>query len=203
MDKINIHILHISQVKKHFSFVSSFVDEKRKEKAEKYVNEKDRLLSFGAGYLLKKYLPKENVKLTNSGKPYLPNGPFFNLSHSEEYVVLAIHSTRDVGADIEKIDDQRVDAIRFVLNEEEKKVSDVNTLFQMWSNKESLIKCMSTGLKDIKNVNGLPLEGIRTINGEEFFSKSVIYEGYSLSVTLKGNGPFNINIKQVDILENE
>ena len=166
MDKIDIHILHISQVKKRFLFVSSFVEEKRKEKAEKYVNEKDRLLSFGAGYLLKKYLSKEDIKLTDSGKPYLPNGPFFNLSHSEEYVVLAIHSARDIGVDIEKIDDQRVDAIRFVLNEEEKKVSDVNTLFQMWSNKESLIKCMSTGLKDIKNVNGLPLEGIRTIDGE-------------------------------------
>ena len=73
----------------------------------------------------------------------------------------------------------------------------------MWSNKESLIKCRSTGLKDIKNVNGLPLEGIRTIDGEEFFSKSMVYEGYSLSVTLKGNEPFNINIKQVDILEDE
>ena len=159
-------MLHISQIKNHFDFVSSFVHTNRREKAEKYVHENGRLLSFGAGYLLKRYLPNGEIEIADNGKPYIPNGPYFNLSHSEEYAVLVIHPTRDVGVDIEKIDETKVDAIRFVLNEEEKKVSDVNTLFQMWSNKESLIKCMSTGLKDIKNVNGLPLEGIRTIDGE-------------------------------------
>lgn len=198
MDQLNIYILNTTLVKRHLSFVSSFVDEKRREKAEKYAHEKDRLLSFGAGYLLKKYLPKGEIKEMENGKPYLEDGPFFNISHSGEYVVLAIHPTKEVGIDIEKIDSNRVDAIRFVLNEEEKKTNDTTTLFQIWSNKESLAKCISTGLKDMKNINGFPLEGNRTINEENYYSKSMIYDNYSLSVSLKGKEPFDININRVE-----
>ena len=41
--------------------------------------------------------------------------------------------------DIEKIDNNRMDTIRFVLNEDEKKMTDITTLFQIWSSKESLV----------------------------------------------------------------
>lgn len=202
MSEVIVYILHTSLVKKHFSYVENYVSEKRREKALRYVNEKDQLLSFGAGYLIKKYLPDEEMLFTESGKPYLKNGPFFNVSHSGEYVVLAIHPSLDVGIDIERIDPHKVEGIQFVLNEEEKKISDVSTLFRIWSNKESLTKCLASGLKDIKNVNGLPLEGMRLIIDECYYVKSMLYDDYSLSVTLRGKEPFNININQVDILEN-
>ena len=201
MSQINIYILNTILVKEYLSFISSFVDEKRKTKAERYVHEKDQLLSFGAGYLLKKYLPEGEIKEMENGKPYLENGPFFNISHSGEYVVLAIHPTKEVGIDIEKIDENRVSTIRFVLNEDEKKTNDITTLFQIWSNKESLAKCISTGLKDIRDINGLPLEGKRTINGEDCYSKSMVYDGYSLAVSLKGKEPFDINIHRVDAIK--
>ena len=201
MNQINIYILNTLLVKEYLSFISSFVDEKRKTKAERYVHEKDQLLSFGAGYLLKKYLPEGEIKEMENGKPYLENGPFFNISHSGEYVVLAIHPTKEVGIDIEKIDENRVSTIRFVLNEDEKKTNDITTLFQIWSNKESLAKCISTGLKDIRDINGLPLEGKRTINGEDYYSKAMVYDGYSLAVSLKGKEPFDINIHRVDAIK--
>lgn len=201
MIEIIIRVLHTSLVKQKLPFVVSFVDPKRKEKAERFVKEQDRLLSFGAGYLLRKYLPEGEIEVTESGKPYLPNGPFFNISHSGEYIVLVMHSSREVGVDIEQINENKRDGIEFVLNQEEKKTTDVETLFQIWSNKESLIKCLSTGLKCIKTVNGLPLEGIRNIEGQDYFTKSLIYNGYSLSVTLKGKEPFDLKIEQIDILE--
>lgn len=201
MDNVTIYILNNSLVKDNYASVFSFVDEDRKEKANKIINERDRLLSLGAGYLLKKYLPKGEIKKTSSGKPYLVNGPLFNVSHSEEYVVLVFHHTRDVGVDIELINKTRLEAIRFTLCEEEKKITDLETLFRIWSNKESLVKCISTGLKDIKNVNGLPLEGSRVIEGEDYYTKSMIYDGYSLSLTLKGKEPFNINIKNISAIE--
>ena len=201
MDKLLIYIIPISLVKDNLSFISSFVSEKRKEKALKFVNEKDQLLSFGAGYLLKKYLPNEEISETSSGKPYLPNGPFFNISHSGEYVVLAVHLSRDVGVDIERIDDKKIDAIRFVLNEEESNIVEKEQLFQIWSNKESLVKCMSLRLMDIRKVTGLPLNGVRTINGEDYFTKSMIYDGYSLSITLKGNESFEIDMVSINDVE--
>ena len=150
---------------------------------------------------MKKYLPEGDIEVTSSGKPYLANGPFFNVSHSGEYIVLVAYKDRDVGVDIEKINENRLDGIRFVLNQEEKSISDADTLFQIWSNKESLIKCLSTGLKDIKSVSGLPLEGKRTVEGQDYYTKSTIYDGYSLSVTLKGEEPFDINIESISALE--
>lgn len=203
MVEVIIRILHISLIKQNLSFVVSYVDKSRKEKAERFVDEKDQLLSLGAAYLMKKYLPKGEIKIMDTGKPYLPNGPFFNVSHSGEYVVFASLSNSEVGIDIERIDENKLDGIRYVLSEEEKKISDSGVLFQIWSNKESLIKCSSNGLKDIKKVKGLPLNGKRIINGQSYYTKSVIYNGYSLSVTLKQEEPFDIKIENINSLEEQ
>ena len=201
MRKAIIYILHTSLIKENYSCVLSILDKKRRDKAERCINEKDRLLSLGAGYLLKKFLPPKEIQKTENGKPYLDEGPFFNLSHSEEYVVLAIHEDFDVGVDIERINEKKVGAIKYILSDEEKDIEDINTLFRIWSNKESVIKCISTGLKDIRNVNGLPLEGLRTINGKEYFTKSMIYEDYSLSITLNAKEQFDVEINQVNDLK--
>ena len=198
---IDVYILHTSLIKDNFTLVSSFVDAARKEKAERYVNEKDKLLSYGAGYLFYKYLPKKEMKETLNKKPYFEGGPYFNISHSGEYVVLAIHKINEVGVDIERINENKIDAIKFTLCDEEKKVTDISELFRMWTNKESLIKCMSSNLNDIRKLRGLPLEGYRTINGNDYYTKSLIYEGYSLSVTLNTKQDFNIKLNHVNFLE--
>ena len=199
--EVNIYILHISLVEKNIDFVSSSVEKSRKEKAFRYIQKKDQLLSLGAGYLLKKYLPQGEIKTLENGKPYLEDGPYFNLSHSGEYVVLAIHHSFPLGVDIERIDEKKIDAIKFVLDDEEKCIDDTETLFRIWSNKESLIKCMSKTISDIKNIKGLPLDGMRNILGEDYFSKSIIYNGYSLSLSLKNKEPFEMKIKLINSLE--
>ena len=201
MNVVDVYILNTQLVKNNLDFILNFVDKKRKIKALKFVQEKDQLLSLGAGYLIKKYLQYKDILETKTGKPYLKNGPYFNISHSGEYVVLVKHATREVGVDIERINDSKVDAIKYVLSDKEKSVFDRNTLFLMWSNKESLIKCLSTGMQDIKIVSGLPLEGVRSINNEDFYTRSQIYDNYSLSVTLKSSEPFNIAIKPIADLE--
>lgn len=196
MEKVIVHIIDISFIKDNESFIMSYVDSKRREKALKFVHENDRLLSLGAGYLLKKYLHEGDINISPSGKPYLSDGPFFNLAHSGEYVILVVHPTREVGVDIEKIDESKKAAVEYVLNEEEKKVKDLNDLFQIWTNKESLIKCTSVGIKDIKKAPGYPLTGIKIFNEEEFYNKSLIYNGYSISVTLKEKQSFEIELNK-------
>ena len=198
---IDVYIIHISIIKDNFCFVSSFVSKERRIKAERYVNEKDRLLSYGAGYLIKKYLPNKEILEAKNGKPYFIGGPYFNVSHSGEYVVLAVHNCVDVGIDIERIKENKIDAIKFTLCDEEKMINDINDLFRMWTNKESLIKCMSSNLNDIRKMRGLPLEGYRNINNNDYYTKSMIYDGYSLSVTLNTKQDFNIKLHQVNSLE--
>ncbi len=201
MNVVDVYIVNTQLVKDNFDFVLSFVDENRRIKALKFVQEKDQLLSLGAGYLIKKHLPKEDMVASKTGKPYFKGGPFFNISHSDEYVIMVVHKKREVGVDIERINESKLDAIKYVLSDKEKDVFDTKTLFLMWSNKESLIKCLSTGIRDIKIVSGLPLEGVRTINGEDYFTRSLIYNNYSLSVTLKGSEPFKLVLKPISNLE--
>ena len=201
MSDIIAYLLHIDLIRKHSSTLFSFCDEDRKAKANRFVQEKDRLLCIGAGYLLKRYLPEGPVKVTPGGKPYLEDGSYFNLSHSGEYVLLGVSKTREIGVDIERINPSKIDGIRFVLSDEEKRITDDETLFRMWTNKESLTKCKGTGIQDIKSVDGLPLEGPRTLDEEHYYTTSMFEQGYALSVTLKGDEPFQISIKLITALE--
>ena len=68
--------------------------------------EEDKKQELMAGYLLKMYLNiehEEQLIINENGKPFLKAGePFFNLSHSGNYVVLAIADC-EIGVDIEHI----------------------------------------------------------------------------------------------------
>lgn len=199
MSTIDVYILHTSLVKEKYDFVFSFVEKSRQDKALKYAHEKDRLLSLGAAYLMKKHLPKGRIIENENRKPYLEGGPFFNISHSGEYIVFASHPTREVGIDIEQVREDKVDAIKYVLTNEEKDLINPVKLFQIWSNKESLIKCLSSSLKDIRTVSGLPFDGVHRIDKEDYFTRSIVYQGYALSITLKEKDPFDVNIEKVTI----
>lgn len=199
MNELIVYILDTLQIKNNLPYIFSYVDKKRLEKASNFANEEDKLQCLGAGYLIKKYLPNREILENKNGKPYFAEGPFFNISHSGNFVVFVISNTNEVGIDIERIDEKKISAIKFTLNEAEKEINDAKTLFRMWSNKESLIKCMSSNLNDVKLINGFPLEGLRVVDGKSYYSKSMLYNGYSLSVTLKQKESFNVSIKQVEI----
>lgn len=73
-----------------------------------YQKEEDRKRGAVAGWLLKYAMAKEGYDIKKQlfvkfldGKPYL-DGPYFNLSHSGDYVICAV-SDDEVGCDIEKI----------------------------------------------------------------------------------------------------
>lgn len=200
MSTIDVYILHTSLVKEKYDFVFSFVEKSRQEKALKFAHEKDRLLSLGAAYLMKKHLPNGRIIENKNRKPYLEGGPFFNISHSGEYIVFASHPTREVGIDIEQVREDKVDAIKYVLTNEEKDLTDPVKLFQIWSNKESLIKCLSSSLKDIRTISGLPFDGVHRIDKEDCFTRSTVYQGYALSITLKEKDPFDVNMKKLRLI---
>ena len=202
MNELIVYILDTLQIKNNLPYIFSYVDKKRLEKASNFANEEEKLQCLGAGYLIKKYLPNREILEDKNGKPYFAEGPFFNISHSGNFVVFVISNTNEVGIDIERIDEKKIGAIIFTLNEAEKEINDAKTLFRMWSNKESLIKCMSSNLNDVKLINGFPLEGLRVVDGKSYYSKSMLYNGYSLSVTLKQKESFNVSIKQVEIAKN-
>ena len=113
------------------------------------------------------------------------------LSHSNEYVILAT-SDSPIGIDIEKIKDINPNLIDYSFNElDAKEIKTKEQFFSRWVLKESLGKCVGTGLKGkIKEIPST--EGLFNYMGESFSSKSIKYEDYMVGVCVKKNTEINI-----------
>jgi len=84
------------------------------------------------------------VLLREDGKPYLPDGPFFSISHADGMVLLAVSELGEIGCDVERAD-------RPLRNEEaiRRKIAvpgeeDV-PLLTLWVRKEAEFKAEGTG----------------------------------------------------------
>ena len=196
MQTITIKIIDIDFVKDNEDMILSVLDEERIKKADRLIKETDRFLSLGAGLLTSVCAPKGKILFNENGKPYAEGGPFFNVSHSGRYVVAATDVSRETGVDIQKIDEKRLAAIRYV-----SEASSVEQAFAIWANKESLIKCLGANMSIIKEVPALPLNGARHYKGEGFYTRSTIFDGYALSVTLKGVEPFVTVVEKAELKE--
>lgn len=96
------------------------------------------------------FLPDEAVTYGPYGKPRLVNGPHCNLSHSGNYVLLAVGAV-ELGADIEEWRDDDFLALAgtaFHATERKwlRKNLSAEAFFKMWAAKESYLKWLGTGL---------------------------------------------------------
>lgn len=192
MKKIIVNYISTDFVKNNLDNILPYLEKSRIEKANKYRQENDRLLSIGAGFLISKYIGKNEIISDKNGKLYAKDGYFFNVSHSGKYAIIAVSEDREIGIDIQLIDEKNLKPIQYVSNES----LPLNEMFCLWSNKESLIKCLSENMSIIKDVPGLPLKGSRTYLNEKFYTNSMVFEGYTISVTLKGDEPFEMVLKE-------
>ena len=142
----------------------------RQEKANRYVKEKDRLLSLAAGIALDKGLQEYGLKekdatiLTDEhGKPYLKDyqNIHFNLSHSGD-LALAAFDEKEIGCDIERIRPLKEDVAKRCFSKEEQeyisKAKDKDEAFtRIWVYKESFIKALGIGLgMDLSSFSAIP-----------------------------------------------
>lgn len=98
--------------------------------------------------------PREIIlEVTPYGKPFVPGNPVhFNLSHSREWVVLAVANT-PVGVDVEDCKERDLESIaEFLAPEETAKLialpppSDrLKAFYEIWTAKESYVKATGTG----------------------------------------------------------
>lgn len=105
------------------------------------------------GDLMKKYHQTENapeILKDGMGKPYLQGNPFyFNVSHSGEYLALAI-SKDPVGIDIQKIKPVKEGMYQKVVRPEEMPLIGANRerdFIRLWTLKESFVKAEGKGLR--------------------------------------------------------
>ena len=189
MNKIYILDVTILKDKKIYDYWYKKIPKERKNKIDKCIHDKDKLLSLGAGVLLYKGLKELGIKdykfiYNEHGKPYLKNKEiYFNLSHSLKLVVCAF-SNKEIGIDIEYTRDFNNKIINKIYNEEEIKYVENNTnkdmlYTRLWTIKESFMKYIGTGIlfnpKDIK----VDLEK-NNINCD-ILSKKVFYKNFLIN----------------------
>ena len=122
----------------------------RMRRISRLARRKDRLRSLAGTLLLCEILGAPKILYWEHGKPYVPGGPNFNLSHSSDRAVLAVDGG-PVGVDIEKwVEDDYISLARAAFHEDElaflKNDPSAGTFFGIWTLKESYLKMLGTGL---------------------------------------------------------
>lgn len=130
------------------------------------------------------------------GKP-ISESCYFNISHSKGFVVF-IKDTVPIGVDLEKIRPVEEDLKSYISSEEEKEyITSDKAFYEIWTNKESLTKCLGTGIKEkIKDIPSIPINGSKTYKNKIYRSKTVIYKDTVISVTRENELQFEIEIQE-------
>ncbi len=198
MKKIRLYIAKLDLVEGKNDKILSILAKRYVDKYNKYRVPKGKEQELLAGALLYKYLgvTTDTVLTENEhGKISLENGPEFNLSHSEDYVVLAIADI-PVGVDVEHGREMRWNVARKVFSEdwlEELRKAELeseaarNMLFaKYWTTLESVIKLLGCGFAeeiDRKKLDELePLA--HTIELGEYAVTCVAQEETKLDITI-------------------
>lgn len=159
---------------------------------EKYKNESVKKEKMVSAILKNKYIGEYH--LNEFGKP-VSDKVFFNISHSHGYIALVIDRV-PVGIDIERIRPVEEDLRNYISNEEEKKyIHDDESFFEIWTNKESLVKANGNGINQKVNaIPGLPINEKRTYDNKTFFNKTIKYQNLVITVSREQSEDFDLNI---------
>ena len=174
---------------------------RRREKTDKLLFRKDKMLSLAAEALLRKALADIGIthfelEYGRNGKPYIRDkNIFFNLSHSEDTVMCAV-SEREIGADTEKITDIDLEvAKRFFHREEYAMLLEQRTdeekrdmFFRLWTLKESFVKAVGIGMALSPDSFSIAIEDDKISvrqnisRGKYYFKEYSLGDGYKYAV---------------------
>lgn len=193
----------------------SKITEERKNKTDRYKVQSGKVTSIASEILLKhaisNVLGKEIIleyKYLNNGKPYLKNDEiYFNISHSHDYVIVAV-SDHDIGCDIEFNDEIDLNVAKKFFSSNEyydiiNNAKERNLFYRYWTLKESFVKATGMGLK-------LPLNSFTIHLGDNilvdqtydqnkyYFKELSVIDDYSIAIcSLKELN--DVDIKIVDL----
>jgi 4'-phosphopantetheinyl transferase len=111
------------------------------------------------------------------GKPFLPGGPYFSISHCKEGIAVAIDD-QPIGIDIEAIRPVNNDLIERVMNEEERVGMNDRLFTRLWTQKEAVLKAEGTGIMSFEQMQSVLVNSpyrIETIEKEKYIY-SVAYK---------------------------
>jgi 4'-phosphopantetheinyl transferase len=147
----------------------------------------------------------QSLGITRYGRPFIPGGPEFSISHSGDAVVLAVTDSGAVGVDIERIRTVEIaDYARYLpevanLHEKYDAGQVTGMFFDCWTQKEAVLKGAGKGLL-------APLEQVAIQEGRAllqdtawFIQKLPIAEGYCCHVATDGQ-PEHVAVECVNLM---
>lgn len=199
MEIVKLYVLDVDTAFHHKKQLLESVNDKQREKALRYKNEIDQVRSLASAYLMNR-LSKEPLQYNDTGKPFFANGPFFNVSHSGQFIVMAV-SNKDIGVDIEENVEKDMSSLIRIFNEvEARMIKEHSDFYYLWCAKESLIKCIGSSINKIREIPALPLNGLKTYKGQDFWCETFIEDRHIISITRMSKEPFEIKLEKVNQL---
>jgi 4'-phosphopantetheinyl transferase len=175
------------------------------EKMYQYRNRDDRLRCLAGGLLTERILKGREIRFTKRGKPFIPEGPHFNLSHSGNFTCMAVSPDSPVGIDIEFLRDEDFPALaRIAFHPEERNFflqkPDAERFFMIWTLKESYIKMLGLGFSlEPRSFSILSLSGSEPVSYQNLHA----INGYSLSLCTARQTAEPVQIIVEDAFENK
>lgn len=158
--------------------------------------------------LLQKYVVENNQKWnwdawkrSSTHKPYLDQGPLFNISHSGKIVLIGFSEEMELGIDIEQINKVDAEALSIYFHEDELTFLEKNNFskddfYKIWTRKEALLKAIGIGF--LEGLNQIStIKDIVYYQNEWYLYEIQLVEGYKCCVCTS-NEVKNINSKQID-----
>lgn len=170
-----VKILEIENDK--LEYLTSKISSEKRETINKFYNRKDKIRSL-IGEILVRVKLAEDFGIGNEdivfekndyGKLYIKgySNLHFNISHSGDWVICGIDE-KDIGVDVEKIKNIEYEEIarnffsekesNYILNKDKK--NQLARFYEMWTLKESYVKCCGKGLS-------IPLKSFSILRGGE------------------------------------
>ena len=173
---------------------SCFLSERNLNELSRFKLEETKKEKAASLILKNKYVGEYQVN--EFGKP-ISEKCYFNISHCKGVVVF-VKDDFPIGIDIEIIRHIEDDLRDYISSKEEKVfIQDDEQFFKIWTNKESLTKCLGTGIKNkISEIPALPITGIKTYQNKTLYSRTIKYQDYVLSITRDNKEPFEIIIQE-------
>jgi len=189
---VKIYLLDYKNVPLDVMLNSQYISPLEKNPFNQYTVEAVKKEKIASTYMKNKYIG--SYYRNEFGKP-ICDDKCFNVSHSHGVVVLVIDKV-SIGVDIELIRPVEEDLKNFVTSiEEAAYANDNETFYQIWTNKEALVKADGHGIKERPNlIPGLPLNDKRVYKGKTYNSRTIKYGDYVITVSRESTEDFSLEL---------
>lgn len=198
----DVHCYLVKIDYKYFDLLPSFIDKLSLEEFDRslgLINPKKRF-EFVYSRVITRWVletcldSRIEIALDSKGRPYIPGSPIcFNISHSNEWLLIAISQQDSIGVDIEEIKDipeqEFIEQhfLDFYIRRSHLKLNDINSeklvsFYARWTAMEAFYKALGEGIPTQKHSK---IDAIRpeislfqkNIDNAYFVSVLALYEG--------------------------